>query len=335
MNNALLRATGSYAPENIIPNSYFNDLLGEDVDTWLVENLTIRERRWCSENESTADLCEHAAKQALQNAGISGENLDLLIIATDTPEFVSPSTASVVQHRIGAKNAGTFDINTACAGFVTGMDVATKFIRADERYKNVMVIGAYAMSKYLNKTDKKTVTLFADGAAAAVLGAESINGASPNEYKGFLASELRTQGQFYDWMGIYGGAAHQPTTQEVFDHKDHLLKFVKKFPRELNPDMWVDMIQTVSNRAGIQPDDAQHYFFTQININSIRDTMERLGVPMERSHNIMDRFGYTGSACIGMALDDAMQQGKIKSGDTLMFMGSGGGLAFASLALRF
>lgn len=335
MNNALLRATGSYAPENVIPNSYFNELLGEDVNTWLVENLTIRERRWCSADQSTADLAEQAAKRALANAGLKAEELDLLIIATDTPEFVSPSTASVVQYRIGAKNAGTFDINTACAGFVTGMDVAAKFIRADERYQNVMVIGAYAMSKYLNKSDKKTVTLFADGAAAAVLGAERVNGASPNEMKGYLASELRTQGQFYDWMGIYGGAAHEPITQEVFDHNDHLLKFVKKFPRELNPDMWTDMIQTVSKRAGILPEEAQHYFYTQININSIRDTMERLGVPMERSHNIMDRFGYTGSACIGMALDDAMQQGKITSGDTLMFMGSGGGLAFASLALRF
>jgi 3-oxoacyl-[acyl-carrier-protein] synthase-3 len=335
MNIALLKATGSYAPANIIPNSYFNELLGEDVDTWLVENLTIRERRWCAPDESTADLAEQAAKHALKNAGMRAEELDLLIIATDTPEFVSPSTASVVQYRLGAKNAGTFDINTACAGFVTGLDIAAKFICADERFQNIMVIGAYAMSKYLNKEDKKTVTLFADGAGAAILGSERMNGAPPESRKGFLASELHTQGEYYDWMGIYGGAAHQPATPEVLARKDHLLKFVKKFPRELNPNMWVDMIRTVSARAGIRPEDVEHYFFTQININSIRDTMERLGVPAERSHNIMHKYGYTGSACIGMALDDAMQQGKVRSGDTLMFMGSGGGLAFASLALRF
>ena len=114
-----------------------------------------------------------------------------------------------------------------------------------------------------------------------------------------------------------------------------LLKFVKKFPRELNPEMWTEMIEAVSKRAGIAPTDARHYFFTQININSIRDTLQRLGVPETASHNIMDRYGYTGSACIGMALDDAMQQGKIKSGDELVFMGSGGGLAFASSIFRF
>ncbi|MBL7993707.1 MAG: ketoacyl-ACP synthase III [Candidatus Kapabacteria bacterium] len=338
MNNAIIRATGSYAPARIIPNSYFNEVLGEDVDTWLRENLTIRERRWCAENESTADLCVEAGNRTLANAGIKPEQMDLLIIATDTPEFVSPSTASVVQHRLGAHRAGTFDVNTACAGFVTGMDIATKFIRADERYQNVLVIGAYAMSKYLDKTDKKTVTLFADGAGAALLSAEKItegtsqNGAKP---KGYLASELRTQGQYYDWMGIYGGAAQQPSTPETVSHKDHLLKFVKKFPRELNPEMWTEMIEAVSKRAGIAPTDARHYFFTQININSIRDTLQRLGVPETASHNIMDRYGYTGSACIGMALDDAMQQGKIKSGEELVFMGSGGGLAFASSIFRF
>lgn len=334
MNNAIIRATGSYAPQRVIPNSYFNELLGEDVDTWLRENLTIRERRWCAEDESTADLCVEAAKSTLQNAGLKPEQIDLLIIATDTPEFVSPSTASVVQYRLGAARAGTFDVNTACAGFVTGMDIATKFIRADERYQNVLVIGAYAMSKYLDKTDKKTVTLFADGAGAALLSAEKMtDDAKPT--KGYLASELRTQGQYYDWMGIYGGAAHQPSTPETVTHKDHLLKFVKKFPRELNPEMWTDMIETVSKRADILPTDAHHYFFTQININSIRDTLERLGVPETASHNIMDKYGYTGSACIGMALDDAMQQGKIKSGDDLVFMGSGGGLAFASSIFRF
>ena len=340
MQTAILRATGSYAPSRVLTNAYFNDLLGEDVDTWLRENLTIQERRWCADDESTADLCAEAAKRTLQNAGISAQELDLLIVATDTPEFISPSTASVVQHRLGASHAGTFDVNTACAGFVTGMDIGTKFIRADDRYRNVLVIGAYAMSKYLDLTDKKTVTLFADGAGAVLLSAEKYSGekiaTSDNRaQKGYLASELRTQGQYHDWMGIYGGAAHEPSTPENVVAKHHLLKFVKKFPRELNPDVWADMIRAVSSRAGISPTDAKHYFFTQININSIRETLQRLGVPETASHNIMHKYGYTGSACIGMALDDAMQAGKIKSGDELVFMGSGGGLAFASAIFRY
>ena len=155
MRNAQIVASGMFVPERVIPNSYFNELLGEDVDTWLRENLTIKERRWCNENQSTADLCVNAAKVILDNAKTKADELDLLIIATDTPEYISPSTASVVQYRLGAIKAGTFDVNTACAGFVTALDIASKYIRSDKKYNKVLVIGAYAMSKYLNLQDKK------------------------------------------------------------------------------------------------------------------------------------------------------------------------------------
>ncbi len=124
--NAQIFASGMYVPERVIPNSFFNELLGEDVDTWLRENLTIKERRWCDDNQSTADLCVEAAKIILDNAKIKADELDLIIIATDTPEYISPSTASVVQYRLGAIKAGTFDVNTACSGFVTALDIAFK-----------------------------------------------------------------------------------------------------------------------------------------------------------------------------------------------------------------
>jgi len=329
MRNAIIRSTGSYAPKKILSNQYFNQLLGEDVDTWLVENLTIRERHWCEENESTADLCVQAANQALANAGIKATDLDLIIVATDTPEYISPSTAAVVQHRLGAVHAGTFDLNTACAGFVTGLDVASKYIIADDFYKTILVIGAYAMSKYLNKSDKKTVTLFADGAGAVVLGSEK------NSSRGYLSSELITRGQYHDWMGIYAGGTHQPVTAKILQQNDHLLKFVRKFPTETNPQIWTQMINTLANRLHIKPLDVDWYFFTQININSIHQTLDNVGVPYSKTHTIMDRYAYTGSACIPMALDDAKQQGKIKRNDLLFFIGSGGGLAFASAAFRF
>ncbi|HQJ47084.1 MAG TPA: ketoacyl-ACP synthase III, partial [Ignavibacteriaceae bacterium] len=167
--NAQIVASGMYVPERVIPNSYFNELLDEDVDTWLVENLSIKERRWCNENQSTADLCVAAANEILKDGKIFAEELDLIIISTDTPEYISPSTASVVQFRLNAVNAGTFDVNTACAGFVTALDIASKYIKADKKYNKILVIGAYAMSKYLNMQDKKTVTLFADGAAGVLL----------------------------------------------------------------------------------------------------------------------------------------------------------------------
>jgi 3-oxoacyl-[acyl-carrier-protein] synthase-3 len=328
MQNAVIQSTGSYAPKWVLPNHYFNELLGENVDTWLVENLTIRERRWCQENESTADLCVAAATQAMSNAKIQADKLDLIIVATDTPEYISPSTASVVQHRLGVKNAGAFDINAACAGFVIGLDMAAKYIRADTQYQNILVIGVYAMSKYLNKADKKTVTLFADGAGAVLVSAEK------NTARGFLASQVLSEGQYHDWMGIYAGGTHIPISAKVLQKQDHLLKFVRKFPKEINPDTWTQMIRTLAQRLEIQLGDVDHYFFTQININSINQTLDNLGVPRTKAHNIMDRYGYTGSACIPMALDDAVQQGKVKKNDLIFFVGSGGGLAFASAAFR-
>lgn len=321
MREVRISGTGHYAPEKVVPNSYFNELLGEDVDTWLVENLTIRERRWCSENQSTADLAEAAAKRALENAGITAADLDLIIVATDTPEFISPSTASVIQHRMGAVKAGTFDLNTACAGFVTACDTAVKFIKADEQYNKVLVVGAYAMSKYLDLYDKKTVTLFADGAGAVVL--------ESSDKKGFLGSMLHTEGQYNSWMGIYGGGTNMPLTEERVRSKDHLLKFVKKFPKELNPEKWTSMINSVCAKAGVEVKDVKHFFFTQININSIWQTLDNLNITRDRAVTIMHKYGYTGSACIPMALDDAHQQGILNNGDKIIFMGSGGGLAFA------
>ncbi|WP_421894441.1 3-oxoacyl-ACP synthase III family protein [Marinoscillum sp.] len=329
MRKATITGIGSYAPEQEIPNSYFNDLLGEDVDTWLRQNVNITTRRWCTEDESVADLCEAAARQAIGEAGLEPGDIDLVILSTDTPEYVSPSTASVIQDRLGLKNAGTFDLNTACAGFVTAMDVAAKYIAADERYQHILVIGGYAMSKYLNKHDKKTVTLFADGAGAVVMSA------SAEEGKGFLASDLKTEGQYNGWMGIYAGATHQPVTETVLKNHDHQLKFVHKFPKELNPKMWTEMAEDICKRIGVVPNEVDHYFITQLNFNSINETMDNLGVSRDKAHMVMDKYGYTGSACIPMALHDAYLQGKLKKGDLLLFIGSGGGLAFAAAAIRY
>lgn len=329
MRNAVILSTGAYVPERIVPNTYFDELLGENVSDWLAENVEIYERRWAAENQSTADLCIPAARQAIERAGIAPADINLLVISTDTPEFISPSTASKVQYELGMTNAGTFDVNTACAGFVTALDIGSKYIKSDERYNYVMVIGAYAMSKYLNMKDKKTVTLFADGAGAVILKAENTND------RGFLASELITQGQYYGYMGIYGGGTFKPVTHQVIENQDHLLKFVQKFPKELNPEMWSSMAVNLTSRIGETPASVSRYFLTQININSIRETMDRLELPHERAHTIMHYYGYTGSACIPLAFDDAVTKGMVKRGDLIVFIGSGGGLAFASAAFRY
>ena len=328
MQNATIISCGAYAPEKVIPNVWFNELLGEDVDTWLQEKVQIFERRWCAEDESTADLAENAARVTLERAGITADQLDLIIIATDTPEYVSPSTSSVVQHRLGAKNAGTFDVNSACAGFVTALDIGAKYIRSDDQYKYVLVIGAYAMSKYLNLKDKKTVTLFADGAGAVLLKSEE------TKDKGFLASELISKGEYNEWMGVYGGGTKLPVSEEVLKQHDHQLKFVRRFPSELNPEIWSKMGQNLCDRIDVAPDEVAQYFITQININAIWGTLDRLGVSRKKAHTIMHHFGYTGSACIPMAFNDAWERGLVKKGDLIYFIGSGGGLAFASAAFR-
>ncbi len=326
--NAVIHSHGIYLPERVIPNSYFDDLLGINVSEWLEENVEIFERRWCAEDQSTADLCVAAAKDALERGGLAPEDIDLLIVTTDTPEYISPSTASGVQYAAGMVNAATFDINTACAGFVTALDVASKFIQADEKYHYIMVIGAYAMSKYLNLTDKKTVNLFADGAGAMILKAEV------NSNRGFLASTLTTKGEYSGYMGIYAGGTALPLSEEVLRNGDHLLQLREKFPPELNPEMWSGIARRLCALTGISLDDVKRYFLTQINVRSIRETMDLLKLPRERAQESMHYYGYTGSACIPLAYHDAKEAGLIAEGDVILMIGSGGGLAFAGAAFR-
>jgi 3-oxoacyl-[acyl-carrier-protein] synthase-3 len=316
-------------PERVVPNQWFNDRLGEDVDTWLQENLTIKERRWMSEGEKLSDFIVSATEKALDSAGISPEEVDLLIVSTDTPEFISPSTASVVCHKAGLKNAASFDLNTACAGFVTATETAVNFIKANPRYTHAVVVGAYGMSRYLNLDDKKTVTLFADGASAAVYQA------TQDEVSHHLSSDIRTRGEYNDYMGIYHGGSAQPVTKESIEQNLHKLVFAKKFPKELNPIMWTDMIKTVAERGGFKVSEIKRAYMTQININQIWETMDNLNLPRETATTIMEKYGYTGSAAIGMAMDISVRNKELKKGDVIVMMGSGGGLTFACNAFRW
>lgn len=320
--NGKIIGSGMAVPNRVVDNKFFNNILQQDVDSWLRKNVQIYERRWAEEGDMISDLIVEACANALKEAKLNPEDINLLIVATDTPEYISPSTATVVQDKMKLVNAGTFDINTACAGFPTALDIASKYIQADENYKHVLVVGAYMMSKFLDVYDKKTANLFADGAAALVLKAV-------NDGSGMLQSELRTMGEYNSWMGIYAGGSKNPLTEEVLEKKMHKLQFVQKIPTDINPRVWTDMIQKLCAREGITPQDVQHYFFTQININTIFETMDNLGVNRERAITIMHHYGYTGSAAIPMAYAVADEQGRVKDGDMMIFMGSGGGLSFA------
>lgn len=320
--------TGMYAPERVVKNEYFNELYQKDIDTFLRERRNIYERRFMAEDQATSDLIVPAANDALSQAQLSPEDIDLVVVSTDTPDYLSPSTAAVVQHKLGLTNAGSFDINTACAGFPTALDIAHKYLASDENYTNILVVGAYGMSKYLNYDDYRIASLFADGAGAVVLQATT-------EETGFLTSTLYTDGQYHDYMGVYAGGTHQPMTQEVLDNKGHLLNFAKKIPIETNGTHWPRLTKMLLDRIGKNPGDVDHFFLTQINIESINETMDRLELPRERSHNIMDRFGYTGSAAIPMALADAAKASKLKKDDLIILLGSGGGLSMAAVAMKW
>ncbi len=200
---AQILSTGRYIPEKVVTNEDLNTMLGENVGDWLVENVGIHERHIMADDQTTSDLVTIAAQEAIDRAGISAADLDLIMLATDTPDYLSPATASVVQARLGADNAGTYDINCACAAWVTALDMAARYIATDSDYRYILVAGGYAMSKFLDWTDKYTATLFADGAAAVVVGA----GAAPGSSAG---SSWRLENITTRWASTPGGPPGQP-----------------------------------------------------------------------------------------------------------------------------
>lgn len=328
MRHASITGTGSAVPERIVTNAELSALLGEDINAFVEGTLGITTRHWCGPGEATSDLAVRAAERALESAGLTALDLDLVIVATDTPDYIAPSTASVVQGRLGAKRAGTFDLNAGCAGFVTALDTAWKFIRADERYSRVLVVGAYAMSKYLDHKDKKTLTIFADGAGAAIVERDG--------RPGLLASELFADGSYCEDMGIFAGGTRTPIDAAVLadGFKNHL-RFVRKYPASVNEEGWPRIVRSVLGRAGSDVASVRHWFWTQVNRSTIEVVMGILGEPMSKAHTIMHKWGYTGSACLPMALDDARRAGKLAEGDLLVLTGSGAGLAMGTVAMRW
>ena len=322
--NIQILATGSYVPERVVTNAEVDALLGESTDEWLVANVGIRERRWMAPDQVTSDLIVEAAKKALAHAGISASDLDLIIVSTDTPDYLSPSTSVVVQNKLVAEKAGCYDINSACAGWVTALDQGARYLLTEPMMKYILIAGGYGMSRFLDFKDKKTANLFADGAGAVVLGV--------GEEPGFLASNLLAVGSFHDALGIYSGGTYRPSTPEnLSQFGPPKVEFVKQFPKTFNTEYWPKLMQGALDKAGLTFDDVDHYFFTQLNLRTIEYMMELLKQPIEKTHWVMDKWGYTGSPCVVMALDDAIAQGKgPKPGEVILFCASGGGITMAA-----
>ena len=326
---AQIISTGRYIPAKTITNAELDLLLGENVSAWLVENVGIRERHAMAENETTSDLIVAAARQAMDRANITARDLDLIIVATDTPDYFSPATASVVQAKLGAENAGTYDVNCACAAWVTGLDIAARYIATDSDYRHILVAGGYAMTKFLDWRDKSTGTLFADGAGSVIVRA----GDAP----GYLAGKLLARGEFHDALGIYTGGTYRPATPEnLATFGAPRVQFVKKFPKTFNSDNWPPLVRAVVQKAGLTLDEINFFLFTQLNLRTIEFVMQNLGQPLNKTHWIMDKWGYLGSACIPVALDDAIERGRgPKPGDHVVFCATGGGMAMAASVVRW
>ncbi len=329
MRYAQILSTGRYVPQKMLDNAYFDRILGREVDEWLVKNVGIKTRHVMADDEATSDLAAYAGRQALTRAGLTPDDIDLVIVATDTPDYLSPATAVVVQHKLGLPSTvGAFDMNCACAGWVSAADTGARFIMTDRQINRVLVIGAYGMSRFIDYTDHKTCTLFADGAGAVVLGAA--------DKPGFLAGARRTFGEHFNGLGIFAGGTVQSKEDPGINDGVPRVQFVKRFPPTFNAENWPPLIYETVSRAGLTVDGIDFYVMTQLNVNTIKEIMGIIGQPLEKTHWIMDKWGYTGSACVPMALDDALEQGRgPKPGDLVLFIASGGGISMACSVWRW
>lgn len=323
---AQIVSTGRYVPAKVMTNAELDEILGEPVNDWLIANVGIRERHLMADDEVTSDLAVHAAKQALERAALRPDQLDLIIVATDTPDYVSPGTASVVQYKLGAHKAGTFDINNACAAWLTGLDIAAKYIATDPDYTNILVVGAYGMTRFVDWKDKRTCTLFADGAGAIVVRA----GSEP----GFLGAKMIADGSFHDYMGVFSGGTVRALNRGA--EATQYLRIQKRFPPDTNNKHWPPLVRDLMTKIGRPVAAIDHLYFTQLNLRTIEAVMADLGLPMSKTHTIMEKWGYTGSACMPMALDDAIELGRgPQKGDLVVFCSSGAGYTMGAAAFTW
>jgi 3-oxoacyl-[acyl-carrier-protein] synthase-3 len=326
---AQIISTGSYVPERVVTNAEMDEMLGEATSEWLLQNVGIKERRWMGPEQTTSDLIVEASRTAIERAGIDPRQIDLIIVSTDTPDYLSPGTSVVVQHKLGATHAGCYDVNSACAGWVTALDQGARYIATDGDLNYILVAGGYGMSRFLDLKDKKTANLFADGAGAVVLG--------PGNEPGFLASKFLAKGEFHDALGIYSAGAFRPCTPENLEtFGKPVVQFVKKFPKTFNTEYWPKLIRGALRKANLTENDIDLFLFTQLNLRTIETMMDLLQQPIEKTHWVMDKWGYTGSPCVAMALDDAINIGRgPKPGQNILFCASGGGISMAASVWRW
>ncbi len=323
---AQIKGMGHALPERILDNKELEQMV-DTSEKWILERTGIRERRIIDDSETTSDLAYRAALMAIGNAGISVEELDLIIVATASPDMLFPATACVVQEKLGAWNAAAFDIAAGCTGFVYGITVAEKFLLSPE-YNNILVIGAEALSRIIDYTDATTCVLFGDGAGAAVL-------SRSDSEAGIIASYLGADGRGGQHLYIPAGGAAQPASLETVEKGLHFLKMNGNEIFRFATKTTVEVSEKIFAMTGVKAEDIDLFIPHQSNMRIIKTAMKWMQIPPEKTMITVDQYGNMSAACLPVGLSLAAEEGQLKAGDLVLMVAFGAGLTYGGVLLRW
>ncbi|NJW53441.1 3-oxoacyl-ACP synthase III family protein [Salinimicrobium oceani] len=323
--NVKIIGTGSYVPEKIYTNEYLETLVPTS-SKWIEETLGIKERRIAHNKEVTSDLAYEAGKRAIENAGLDKDHIDLIIVATSTPDRLAPSTACIVQDKLQAYNAVAFDLAAVCSGFLFGMSVASQYV-ASGVYDNVLVIGADTFSKIVD-WKRRDAVFFGDGAGAAVISHSNVNG-------GFLASRLYSDGRGKEHFTIPGGGSEFPASNETIKEGLHYFRMNGKEVYNTGTVVLPKAINQVLEDTGLSIEDIDLMIPHQPSIKILEKTAEVIGLPFEKVMTNMDRYANTSGGTIPILLDEVNRAGKIKEGDLILFAAVGSGWTYGASLIKW
>lgn len=316
---------GEYLPKKVLTNADLEKMV-DTSDEWITTRTGIKERRLVSKNEAASDLAINAAREALKDAKLKAHDLDLIIVATVTPDMHFPSTSCIVQAALGAKNAVAFDISAACAGFVYALIIAQQFISRGA-YRNALVIGVEVLSSVTDWQDRNTCVLFGDGAGAAVLG-EVKSG-------GIISSYLGSDGASGGLLMIPAGGSRNPTSQKTVEHRMHYIKMQGNELFKLAVKIMLEAAQTVLKQAGLKESDVDLFIPHQANMRIIMAVAKRLGLGTDKIYLNLQRYGNMSSASAATALCEAVKEGRIKKGDIVLLDTFGAGLVWGACVIKW
>jgi 3-oxoacyl-[acyl-carrier-protein] synthase-3 len=326
MIHARITGTGSYAPAKIVTNHDLEKMV-DTSDDWITERTGIKERRIADKGQTTSDLAYEASRKALKAAGLAATDLDLVLVATTTPDMVMPSLGCVLQEKLGAKKAAAFDIYAACSGFLYGLSVANAFILSG-MYKNILLVGAELLSRFVDWEDRTTCILFGDGAGAVVIQRHTGK-------HGVLSTHLHSDGTLGNLLYLSGGGALHPATHETIHKRMHFMKMKGNELFKVAVRALEDVVQETLTFNKVKPEEIDYLIPHQANLRIIQAMAQRLKMPLEKVVLTLPKYGNTSAASIPMALDEAVRDGRIKENQLLLFEAFGGGLTWASALVRW